>query len=62
MSVNIEVHHAACITMEDIVRSGSTTWRAIHITDKSGQKVTVTCYAPMGTDTIPVLLGGAENE
>jgi hypothetical protein len=62
MSVNVEVHNVACITMEDIVRSGSTTWRAIHITDKNGQKVSITCYAPMGTDTIPMLLGGAEDE
>jgi phosphoribosylpyrophosphate synthetase len=62
MSVNVEIHNAACITIEDIVRSGTTTWRAIHITDQKGQKVSITCYAPMGTETIPMLIGGAEDE
>lgn len=62
MSVNVEVHNAVQIRIDDIVRSNTTTWRSIHVTEKDGKTVSFTFYAPHGRETIPLILGGAEDE
>ena len=62
MSVNIEVHDAKCIKVDDLVRSGSTVWRSIHVTERDGRIVSFTFYAPSGSDNIPMIIGGSENE
>jgi hypothetical protein len=60
MSVNVEVHNAVSIKIEDVTRSGTTTWRSIHVTEKDGRTVSFTFFAPSGTDTVPVVIGGSD--
>jgi hypothetical protein len=60
MSVNLEIHDAVSIKIEDVTRSGSTTWRSIHVTEKDGRIVSFTFYAPSGTETVPMIIGGQD--
>lgn len=60
MSVTVEVHNTVSIKIEDVTRSGSTTWRMIHVTEKDGRTVSFCFYAPSGTDTVPMIIGGAD--
>ena len=60
MSVTVEVHNAVSIKIEDVTRSGSTTWRSIHVTEKDGRIVSFIFYAPSGTETVPMIIGGQD--
>ena len=60
MSINFEVHNAVSIKIEDVKRSGTTTWRSIYVTDKDGMTVSFVFYAPSGTETVPVIIGGED--
>jgi orotate phosphoribosyltransferase-like protein len=53
MSVSVEVHDVEHVVIDDIVRSGSTVWRAIHITEADGRKVSITLYAKRDWTTFP---------
>jgi len=60
MSVSVEVHDVEHVIIDDIVRSGSTVWRAIHVVEADGRKVSFTFYAKRDSDNIPMILGGTD--
>jgi len=62
MSVNIEIHDVTNVRVDDVVRSGSTVWRSIHVTERDGKVVSFTFYAPSGISNIPMTIGGADDE
>lgn len=60
MSIGIDVHDVKHVVIDDIVRSGTTVWRAIHVTEADGKTVTFTLYAERDSDHIPMILGGTD--
>ena len=62
MRVNVAVHDVTGVRVDDTVRSGSTVWRSIHVTERDGKTVSFTFYAPSGSDSVPMIIGGGEDE
>lgn len=62
MSTSIEMHDVTYVEIYDLVRSGTTTWRAVKVTDKDGKTIEFTFYAPSGISNIPMTIGGADDE
>lgn len=62
MSLSIDIHDVDRVVIDDVVRSGSTVWRAIHVTEADGRTVTFTLYAKRDSNHIPMMMGGTEDE
>ena len=60
MSTSIEMHDVTYVEIGDLVRSGTTTWRAVKVTDKDGKTIEFTFYAPHGRNTINLTIGGED--
>jgi orotate phosphoribosyltransferase-like protein len=57
MSIDVEVRDVKHVVVDDIVRSGTSVWRSIHVFGKDGKKATFTLYSDRDNESIPLVIG-----